>query len=343
MQNWRDFLKQALATTAFTILAAASAAVAQEPGPVTTPPSDGEIVERMPCSFPFGSYEEYLAFLKERPADPRDVPLDEPLLRHSFPRDLFDRVRRGEETECFALKYWNDGLRVAGFLVQPKQRPAPRLPLIVYNRGGNLDFGRINFTQLLEFHWLAARGYVVVASQYRGNGGGEGREELGGADVRDVLHLFPLARSLGYVDLERAYMYGGSRGGMMTCLAIKHGAPVRAAATVGGVFDLEALAAARPEMVEEFRALMPDFDRRAAEHYRERSAIHWIDRLDTPLLILHGGLDWRVEPTQALALAQRLTAAKKTYQLIIYAKDDHSLTRHRMEALVAIEEWFREH
>jgi hypothetical protein len=38
---------------------------------------------------------------------------------------------------------------------------------------------------------------VVVASQYRGNGGGEGHEEFGGAEVHDILNLIPLAKSLG--------------------------------------------------------------------------------------------------------------------------------------------------
>ena len=41
---------------------------------------------------------------------------------------------------------------------------------------------------------------MVVASQYRGNAGGEGKEEFGGKDVNDVLNLLPLLESLPKAD-----------------------------------------------------------------------------------------------------------------------------------------------
>lgn len=63
----------------------------------------------------------------------------------------------------------------------------------------------------------------MLASEYRGKGGGEGREELGGTDVNDVLSLFPLAHNLGYVDRGNVFMAGVSRGEMQTLLALKLG------------------------------------------------------------------------------------------------------------------------
>jgi len=53
------------------------------------------------------------------------------------------------------------------------------------------------------------------------------REEFGGAEIHDVLNLIPLAKSLGYVDMDNVFILGVSRGGMETYLALKNGIPVR--------------------------------------------------------------------------------------------------------------------
>lgn len=69
---------------------------------------------------------------------------------------------------------------------------------------------------------MASWGYVVVASQYRGNDGGEGIEQFGGDDVNDVLNLIPVLNQLPKADTSRVGIEGGSRGGMMTYLAMKN-------------------------------------------------------------------------------------------------------------------------
>ena len=68
----------------------------------------------------------------------------------------------------------------------------------------------------MSFYEFLSNGFVVIASQYRGNDGGQGKEELGGADLNDVMSLFALAQSLGYIDMRNIFMYGVSRGGMTT-------------------------------------------------------------------------------------------------------------------------------
>ena len=60
--------------------------------------------------------------------------------------------------------------------------------------------------------YLASRGYVVAASQYRGNLYSEGRDEYGGQDVDDILNLIAKVKKLSYVDRENIFMIGFSRG-----------------------------------------------------------------------------------------------------------------------------------
>lgn len=133
------------------------------------------------------------------------------------------------KVELESFSYWSDGLKVKGFMARPKN-PSKSCPCVIYNRGGNRDFGMLNpFRAALFLGPIASWDYVVVASNYRGNGGGEGKEEFGGKDINDVLNLFPLLESLPYADAARVGMIGWSRGGLMTCLAMTKTDRIKAA------------------------------------------------------------------------------------------------------------------
>ena len=86
--------------------------------------------------------------------------------------------------EVSRIIYASDGLRIAGFLLAPPG-PGP-FPCLIYNRGGNREFGSIDDRVVVNLLYLIASwDYLDVASQYRGACGSEGRDEFGGADVDD--------------------------------------------------------------------------------------------------------------------------------------------------------------
>ena len=245
-----------------------------------------------------------------------------------------------DKTDCYKIEYLSDGLRVVGFVVKPKKVES-KLPVILFNRGGGLDFGMITKENLIYFSFLASKGYVLLASQYRGNGGGEGQEEFGGKDVDDVLNLIPLAKSLPFTDPNRIGMLGFSRGGMMTYLAIKEGAPIRVAAVVGGLSDLLEfdLERGKDRMKYTIKKLVgPDI-----EEYRKRSACDWPERIDVPVLILHGESDQVVNVRQAKELGEKLGKLGKPYQLVIFPKGDHGLNNVHNQRDKRILEWFEKY
>lgn len=258
-------------------------------------------------------------------------------------KEIYEQQKAYEGFECRRIKYLSDNLKVVGYLWKPKDTEGKKLPLVIFNRGGNREFGKLTPWMQRGFYSYVSNGFVVLGSQYRGNDGGEGREEFGGADVRDVLNLIPLARSLGYVDMNNVFLLGWSRGAMMTALALKSGIPVNAAAIGGGPGDLVATVKHRPVFLEMWKDLIPGFETRRDEILKERSAVHWADRINAPLLLMHGGADWRVDPGETLALAQKLQEHGKTYELIIYAKDDHRLSANRADSTERTIEWFRRH
>ncbi len=292
---------------------------------------DGRIVADVPCRAmaPWDSVRAAMANPRGRSLLPTRAAYD----------SLVARV------ECRRLTYLSDGLKVTGYLYRPRgaERSGRRLPVVVVNRGGNRDFGQLPPT-LPAYLWrLAREDWVILASQYRGNDGGEGEEEFGGADVNDVMALFPLAASLPYADTANAFMLGYSRGGMMTYLALARGAPVRAAAVWAGPTDLEAALAWRGDMENVYRELIPAYAARKSEALRERSAVAWAERIAAPVLVLHGTGDDRVPPSDALAIAARFQQLRKPYELVMYAGDDHGLTRNGADADARIVRWFERH
>ena len=58
-----------------------------------------------------------------------------------------------------------------------------------------------------------------------------------------------MAKVLGYIDVERMFMLGVSRGGTMTYLALKNKVPVKAAAVIAGPSDFASLAAIRSDFL----------------------------------------------------------------------------------------------
>lgn len=278
---------------------------------------DGRLLESSPVSFPADSVAAWEA---RRPGARDEI----------------------EDVEVRAITYSSDGLRVAGWLVQPREG-AGRLPCVIYNRGGNREFGALGArAAAVQLGRIASWGYVVVASQYRGNAGGEGREEFGGADVNDVLNLVPLLRSLPRADASRIGMVGWSRGGMMTYLALARTDAIAAAVIGAGMADAFDNVKRRPEMERGvFAELVPGFaaDREAA--LASRSALRWAEKLapKTPLLLLHGTADWRVHPGESLAMAARLLELKRPFRFVLFEGGDHGLSEHRAEADRLARDW----
>lgn len=288
---------------------------------------DGTIVERETYQFP--SYEKALETTK---------------IRDVASKEEYERVIRDTNFEFQRLKYMSDGLKVTAYLYKPTRLGASKLPAIIFNRG-SLILGDIAPELVSLFHRLASEGFVVLAPMYRQSDAGEGRDEMGGGDVNDLMITAALAKSLDFIDVNNLFLYGESRGGVMTYLAIKKNFPANAAAVYGAFTDLEALIkdnphVYRPQMLNQ---LWPDFESRKDEIFRSRSAIFWPESLGIPLLIMHGGADRGLNHSQSLTIAQKLQSLGKTYELIIYAGDGHRLARNQADRDRRAVAWFRKH
>ena len=313
-----------------------------------TAPSDGMLVETTPCAAPAKrTYEQYLtqqrasleADIQAAAREGYTVSYLDSFDRFVLSREEFARRESFADYECQKIKYMSDGLKVVGFIWKPKNMTGKQLPLVIVARGGNPNLALL--TPQSYYYPFVTNGFVVIGSQYRGADGGEGKDEFGGADVNDVVNLIPLARSLGYVDMNNIFLHGHSRGSMQAFLAIKKGIPINAVAVTGALTNLTL--SARPGVAERVWAnLIPGFAENSGEVLRERSAVLFADKINVPILILQGGADWRSNPgNNALAFASKLQSLGKTYELHVYTGDDHPLNMNRLERDRKMVEWFR--
>ncbi len=246
------------------------------------------------------------------------------------------------DVEFFKIKYKSDNFTVVGILAQPKHMTKERYPLVIYNRGGSGDSGKIIVCTLKDdIYFLVKQGYVVLASQYRGNDGSEGKDEIGGGDINDVLNLYKVAQNLGYIDLDNIFMLGFSRGGLMAFLALKHKMPLRAVATVSSVNDIFTFIRHRPETEEEILYKhLPRMPTHKEEEYAKRSAVCWAHELNVPILLIHAQDDPIVNVEEAHNLVAKLKEFGKTFKFILYTDGGHMIDAHREEIHKTILDWF---
>jgi dipeptidyl aminopeptidase/acylaminoacyl peptidase len=217
---------------------------------------------------------------------------------------------------------------------------------VIYNRGGNREFGALNENKMAHIiARIASWGYIVAASNYRGNGGGEGLEQFGGEDVNDIINLLPLFEHLENADAARIGMFGWSRGGMMTYLALKRNDSIKAAVVGGGLSDLFLMKSDRPEMEEVYIELIPSYKEDTEGTLAARSAIRWPEKVckTTPILMLHGTADWRVIPRMALELAEAFIKVKQPFRLVLLEGGDHGLSEHDDEVFRLAETWLNKY
>lgn len=245
-----------------------------------------------------------------------------------------------DSIEVYRITYLSDGLKIHGLMAKPKK--AGEYPAIIYNRGGNRDFGALLVAHgAMTLGQIAKEGYVVIASQYRGNAGSEGQEEFGGKDVNDVTILTEVLKEIDQADTEKIGMYGWSRGGMMSYIALTKTDKIKAVVVGGARSDLTVID--RPNMeTNVYAELIPNYKANKAEELKKRSAIYWVDKFpkQVPILLLHGNADWRVKSTNSLKLALEFEKHRIPYRLKIFEGGDHGINEFRKEVDQEVINWF---
>lgn len=167
----------------------------------------------------------------------------------------------------------------------------PKLPLVLYCRGG---IGRVGAVRLKWVEEFAAQGYAVFAPAYRGNEGSEGRDEFGGADTMDVISAIEWLSRISWIDNNRIHLLGFSRGAINAAVAAALSPHVSKLILWSGVSDLAQTYEERIDLRRMMKRIIGGTPTKFPERYLLRSPIHYADRIQCPVLIVHGTRDEQV-------------------------------------------------
>jgi len=245
-----------------------------------------------------------------------------------------------ENTIVEKIIYLSDGLKIKGYLAYPKDNENKKFPCIIWNRGGYENKGAIDkFSARGMYGLIASWGYVVFASQYRGNAGSEGKEELGGSDVNDILNLIPLADEIPFADKDKWGMEGWSRGGMMTYLTLMRNSNFKCAVLVGAISNLKDYVLTSDNRNSIYKKIIGEdnFEKKL----EKRTIINFVEKLPRiPYLLMHGKSDETIPVEQTIEIAKKFDELNFNYEIKLFEEGDHYLKKHRKEVDELRRRWF---
>ena len=204
-------------------------------------------------------------------------------------------------------------------------------PVQVWSHGGPTGFSGPEFRPATQF-WTS-RGIGILDVNYGGSAGyGRAyRERLRGAwgivDVRDCVDAALTLVGQGRADPRRLSIRGGSAGGYTTLAALTSSDVFAAGISLYGVGDLETLATDTHKFESRYldRLVAPYPEGR--EVYLQRSPIHHLDRLSCPMLVLQGGQDKVVPPSQSERIVEAVRARGLPVAYLLFPEEGHGFRR----------------
>ncbi len=223
-----------------------------------------------------------------------------------------------------------DGLEIEAILTLPKGSNGQNLPFIVMPHGGPWARDGLFYDYWAQF--LAFKGYGVLQPNFRGSTGygtafmraGEG--QMGLAMQDDVTDGVRWAIKQGIADEKRLCIVGASYGGYAAMWGIAKDPDLyRCAISIAGVASLRAEVNDFGDMLNGGRA--KDAWRRMTPDFNAVSPINAVDRIKTPLLLIHGKRDVTVDVSQSERMNGRMKGAGKTVSYLPLPLADHYFTR----------------
>jgi dipeptidyl aminopeptidase/acylaminoacyl peptidase len=266
----------------------------------------------------------------------------------AFNDELFGQLTMNEPEEIWYPSF--DGRKIQGWILKPPAFDASKkYPLVVQIHGGpHAAYGN-TFTH--EFHWMAAKGYVVLYTNPRGSSnygqefGNVIQYNYPGDDYKDIMAGVDEVLKKGYVDESRMGVTGGSGGGLLTNWTVTQTNRFKAAVSQRDISDW-----ANFWYTADFALFNPFWFRKAPfedpADYARRSPITHVAKIQTPLMFILGDEDWRTPPAAGgEELFRALKYLKRPTVMVRFPGENHELSRsgrpwHRVERLQHIVGWF---
>lgn len=232
-------------------------------------------------------------------------------------------------------------------LLPPDFDENKKYPMITYCQGG--PQGQIS--QYFSYRWnmflMASQGYVVCAPNRRGmpGFGQEWNDQIsrdwGGQAMKDILSATDAVAKETYVDNEKLTCVGPSFGGYSVFwLAAHHDKRFKAFISHCGVFNLYSMYGSTEELFfPNWEQGGPYWDSKSKKDYEKFSPHNFVEKWDTPMLIITGGKDFRVPYAQSLEAFTACQAQGIPSKLLFFPEENHWVL-NLQNALVWQKEFF---
>ncbi len=263
-------------------------------------------------------------------------------------RDLFAKLNLTEPEEISYTSF--DGKKIQAWVQKPPGfNAAKKYPLILDIHGG--PHAAYGFIFEHEFQWMAAKGYVVLYPNPRGSTsygqdfGNIIQYKYPGDDYKDLMAGVDELIKRGYIDEKKMGVTGGSGGGLLTDWVV--GQTTRFAAAVA---QRDIASWADWWYTADFTLFQPTWFKAPPfldkADFEARSPITYINKVQTPLMLILGEKDTRTPPTAGGEQMFRALKFRKVPTVMVKFPDEtHELSRsgqpwHRIERLEHIVGWF---
>lgn len=226
----------------------------------------------------------------------------------------------------------SDGLEIQGWLHEPKAKARGAIILV---HGGPTAHSEDAFDP--ETQYLVAAGFAVLHPNYRGSTGfglpfqeGIKKDGWGGREQDDIARGAQALIAGGIAAAGQVGVTGTSYGGYSAWHQIVHTPPdiIKAAAPICGMTDLVVdYQTTRPDLRPYSEEMMGGSPAQVPERYRERSPIHFVDRIRGRLLIVQGLNDPNVTPQNVTDVRARLDAAGIAYGTLMFDDEGHGIAK----------------
>jgi dipeptidyl aminopeptidase/acylaminoacyl peptidase len=251
-------------------------------------------------------------------------------------KHILDQLQMGEVEERWIET--TDGKQMLTWVVYPPNfDPAKKYPALLYCQGGPQS----SLDQFWSYRWnmqmMAANGYIVVAPNRRGvpGFGSEWLEQIsgdyGGQNMKDYFSAIDAVAAEPFVDENRLGATGASYGGFSVYwLAGNHDGRFKAFFSHAGIFNLEAQYLETEEMFfANWDMGGPYWDKSnaVAQKTYANSPHLFVEKWDTPIMISHGELDYRILASQGMMAFNAAQMRDIPSRMLIFPDENHWIAK----------------
>ena len=261
-------------------------------------------------------------------------------------REILKGVELGK-----SIKRWittTDGKKMLVWVILPPNfDPDKKYPALLYCQGGPQSAVSQFFSYRWNFQMMAAHDYVIVAPNRRGlpTFGQEWNDQIsgdyGGQNMKDYLTAIDSVSAEPWVNKDKLGAVGASYGGFsIYWLAGNHNKRFKAFIAHAGIFNFESMYASTEEMFfvnHDYGGAFWDKPRPKSYDF---SPHNFVGNWDTPILVIHGGYDFRIPYTEGMQAFNVAQMKGIPSRFLFFPEETHFVSKPQ-DAILWQREFFR--